>query len=399
MDYRRDVQPILAKHCYECHGPKKQESGLRLDSLAAAKQGGYTGPAVVPGKPGESLLLAAVIGGGEVTQMPADRPPLAADEIDRLRKWVEQGATGDDEPATAADAPKQNTHWAFQPLARSELPAVSRPDWVRNGIDAFILARLDAAGLTPSSEADRATLVRRVSLDLTGLPPAPAQVAEFLADARPDAYERLVDRLLASPHYGERWGRHWLDAARYADSNGYTIDGGRSIWKYRDWVIEALNRDLPFDQFTIEQMAGDMLPAATTEQIIATGFHRNTLRNEEGGTDPEQFRIESVADRVNTTAAVFLGLTIGCARCHDHKYDPVSQVNYYRLRAVFEPHQARLDRMAGEADLQKDGLPHVYDADAKQPTYLYIHGNDNAPDKKHPLSPGVPEVMGGTLDI
>ncbi len=333
LDYRGDVQPILAKHCYECHGPKKQESGLRLDTLAAAKQGGYTGPAVVPGNLAESLLVVAVTGGGDITQMPADRPPLAADEIDRLRRWIEQGAAGSDDPAAIADAPKQTAHWAFQPLARPSLPGVSQPDWVRNGIDAFILARLDAAGLAPSIEADRATLIRRVSLDLTGLPPAPRQVAEFLADARPDAYERLVDRLLASPPYGERWGRHWLDAARYADSNGYTIDGGRSIWKYRDWVIEALNRDLPFDQFTIEQMAGDMLPLATTEQIIATGFHRNTLRNEEGGTDPEQFRIESVADRVNTTAAVFLGLTIGCARCHDHKYDPISQREYYQFFA------------------------------------------------------------------
>ncbi|HJT31324.1 MAG TPA: DUF1553 domain-containing protein [Pirellulales bacterium] len=227
-----------------------------------------------------------------------------------------------------------DVHWAFQPLAKPALPAVSNAGWVRNGIDAFILARLDAVGLPPSPEADRATLIRRVSLDLTGLPPSPAEVAAFVEDAQPDAYERLVDRLLASPHYGERWGRHWLDAARYADSNGYTIDGGRSIWKYRDWVIEALNRDLPFDQFAIEQMAGDMLPDATTEQVIATGFHRNTLRNEEGGTDPEQFRIESVADRVHTTSAVFLGLTLGCARCHDHKYDPISQREYYQFFAL-----------------------------------------------------------------
>lgn len=339
VDYRREIQPILAKHCYECHGPEKQKSGLRLDTVAAAKEGGYNGAAVVPGKSGESLLIAAVTGAGDVTKMPEDRPPLAAEEIDRLKDWIDQGATApaDDTPADEKPAAAKSAagkHWAFQPLGRPAVPAVSRPEWPRNPIDAFILARLDADQLAPSPEADHATLIRRLSLDLTGLLPSPAEVEAFLADSRPDAYERLVERLLDSPRYGEKWARHWLDQARYADSNGYTIDSGRSIWKYRDWVIEALNRDLPFDQFAIEQLAGDMLPGATPEQIIATGFHRNTLRNEEGGTDAEQFRIESVADRVNTTASVFLGLTIGCARCHDHKYDPISQRDYYRFFAL-----------------------------------------------------------------
>jgi hypothetical protein len=236
----------------------------------------------------------------------------------------------------ADDHPNQpnQRHWAFVRPSRPTTPDVRNRAWARNAVDAFILARLDREGIEPSPEADRATLIRRLSLDLLGLPPAVDEVDAFVADARPDAYERLVDRLLASPHYGERWGRHWLDAARYADSNGYTIDGARSIWKYRDWVIEALNADLPFDQFTIWQMAGDMLPGATIDQIIATGFHRNTLRNEEGGTDQEQFRIEAVADRVATTGSVFLGLTIGCARCHDHKYDPISQREYYQLFAL-----------------------------------------------------------------
>jgi hypothetical protein len=215
------------------------------------------------------------------------------------------------------------------------VPEVKLRGWVANPIDAFVLARLEAQGIAPAPETDRVTLIRRLSLDLLGLPPTPAEAEEFAADTRPDALERLVDRLLASPHHAERWARHWLDLARYADSNGYTIDGSRSIWKYRDWVIQALVRDLPFDQFAIEQLAGDMLPGATLEQKIATGFHRNTLRNEEGGTDQEQFRVEAVADRVNTTATVFLGLTAGCARCHDHKYDPISQREYFQLFAVF----------------------------------------------------------------
>ncbi|HET6879151.1 MAG TPA: PSD1 and planctomycete cytochrome C domain-containing protein [Pirellulales bacterium] len=334
VDYRRDVQPILTKHCYECHGPDQQKSGLRLDTVAAAKEGGNSGPAVVPGKSAESLLIAALTGSGDVTQMPEDRPPLAAEEIEKLKLWINQGAAppADDAPAVAKTPASK--HWAFQPLAHAAVPAVSQPAWVRNPIDAFILARLDREKLAPSPEADKATLVRRLSLDLVGLLPSPAEVAAFLPDTAPDAYERLVERLLDSPHYGEKWARHWLDEARYADSNGYTIDSGRSIWKYRDWVIDALNRDLPFDQFAVEQIAGDMLPAATTDQMVATGFHRNTLRNEEGGTDAEQFRIESVADRVNTTATVFLGLTIGCARCHDHKYDPLTQRDYYRFFAL-----------------------------------------------------------------
>jgi hypothetical protein len=234
------------------------------------------------------------------------------------------------EPRTATD------HWSFIPPQRPELPRVGNSAWVRNDLDLFILARLENEGLAPSPEADRNTLIRRLSLDLRGLPPTPQEVDEFLADARPDAYERLVDYLLASPHYGERWGRHWLDLARYADSDGYEKDNGRPYaWRYRQWVIEALNRDLPFDQFTIEQLAGDLLPNPTLDQKIATGFHRNTLTNTEGGVDKEQFRVEAVVDRVNTTAKVFLGLTLGCAQCHNHKYDPFSQQEYFQLFAFF----------------------------------------------------------------
>ncbi|MEX0714065.1 MAG: DUF1549 domain-containing protein, partial [Pirellulales bacterium] len=275
VDYRQDIQPILAENCYRCHGPDEQESGLRLDRRSGVLEGGYSGAAVVPGKSGESLLIAAVTGTGDASKMPPEGEPLSAKEIRLLKAWIDQGAAAPDDEADGAGDRRGSSHWSFQPLAHPAIPAVNNAAWVRNGIDAFVLARLEAEGLAPSPEADRATLARRVSLDLLGLPPPIEEIEEFLADARDDAYERLVERLLASPHYGERWGRHWLDQARYADSNGYTIDGGRSIWKYRDWVIEALNGDLPFDQFTIEQIAGDMLDNASTDQIVATGFHRN----------------------------------------------------------------------------------------------------------------------------
>jgi hypothetical protein len=336
MDYARDIKPILAKHCTTCHGPQKRRSGLRLDSVTAARAGGDSGPALVPGKSGESRLIQAVTGGNDdVAAMPPKGPPLRAEEIALLRAWIDGGAAI---PAseTAAQADRGSSkHWAFQPIRRPVEPAVKNAHWCRNPIDRFILDRLEKEGITPSAEADRITLLRRASLDLTGLPPSNAEVADFLADRRPDAYERVVDRLLASPHYGERWGRHWLDLARYADSNGYNIDSPRSIWKYRDWVLDGFNTDKPFDQFVIEQLAGDLLPGASLEQRIATGFHRNTLINEEGGIDLEQFRVESIVDRANTTGTVFLGLTIGCCQCHDHKFDPISQREYYQLFTFF----------------------------------------------------------------
>ncbi len=329
-DFVRDVEPLLARHCYDCHGPDLQESDLRLDIPALALRGGNRGPALVPGKPEKSLLLQVVEGKHELT-MPPEGERLTAQEIAVLRRWVAAGAKAPERPVPR----RRSDHWAFQPVRRPELPLVRNPSWCRNPIDRFVLARLEAAGMQPSPPANRYTLIRRVYLDLLGLLPSPEEVDRFVSDPRPDAYQRLVDRLLASPHYGERWARHWLDVARYADSNGYTIDGPRQIWKYRDWVIQALNRNMPFDQFIIEQLAGDLLPQPTTDQLVATGFHRNTLINQEGGTDPEQFRVEAVADRVNTTGAVLLGLTLECARCHDHKYDPISQREYYQLFAFF----------------------------------------------------------------
>ena len=333
VDYAAEIKPLLARHCTSCHGTEKQKSGLRLDTVAAAAKGGDNGAAIEAGKSLESLLIQAITGAEGVAAMPPKgQPPLSPDEIALLKKWIDQGAKA---PAdeTVAGKVKGADHWAFRPVIRPGLPPVINQSWVRNPIDAFVLARLEKQSLHPSPDADRVTLIRRLSFDLIGLPPAIEEVEAFLADKRENAYELLVDRLLASPHYGERWARHWLDLARYADSNGFTRDFGRSIWRYRDWVIENVNRDRPFDQFTIEQIAGDMLANATAEQRIATGFHRNTLINEEGGTDPEQFRVESVVDRVNTTGIVFMGLTVGCAQCHEHKYDPISQREYYQLFA------------------------------------------------------------------
>jgi len=335
IDFTRAIKPILTKHCYECHAAQKQRSGLRLDSVAAIRKGGDSGPAIVPGKSGLSKLIKAVTGAEGTKQMPPKEPKLSSAQINLLKRWIDQGASAPLNESTDPVPGVQKKHWAFLGPARPALPAVKGGAWVRNPIDRFILARLEKEGMAPAPEADRATLIRRVSLDLTGLPPTIEEVDQFLADRRPDAYERVVNQLLETQHFGERWGRHWLDLARYADSNGYSIDAPRSIWKYRDWVIAALDRDLPFDQFVLEQLAGDLLPGATQEQKIATGFHRNTPINEEGGIDLEQFRIESVVDRVNTTGAVFLGLTVGCAQCHDHKYDPISQREYYELFAFF----------------------------------------------------------------
>jgi len=279
----------------------------------------------VPGDPDASLLIERIAEADEDMLMPpphSNRARLSDEEVELFRRWIAEGA--EFEP-----------HWAFAPLSDPVIPDVQSDAAISNPIDHFIIAALEQAGIEPSPPADRATLIRRLSLDLTGVLPEPHEVARFEADPRPDAYERLVDELLASPHFGERWGRHWLDQARYADSHGYSVDAQRSMWPYRDWVIRAVGDDIPFDQFTIEQLAGDLLSGANKQQLIASAFHRNTLINQEGGSDPEQFRHESVVDRVNTTGAVWLGLTLGCAQCHTHKYDPISHREYYELFAFF----------------------------------------------------------------
>ncbi|WP_339731243.1 PSD1 and planctomycete cytochrome C domain-containing protein [uncultured Gimesia sp.] len=335
VDFDKQIRPLLKQHCYDCHSQDVEESGLRLDFGANILKGGDRGPAVIPGKSAESPLFLSLSGQGKIPQMPHDQSPLKPAEILLIQQWIDQGGQIPEAERTLQESQIISNHWSFQPIKRPKLPQVKQKAWGRNPIDSFILSRLEQNKLKPAAAAVRSTLIRRLSLDLTGLTPSVEEVQQFLADTRPGAYERLVDRLLASPHYGERWARHWLDVARYADSNGFTIDGPRSIWKYRDWVINAINQNMPFDQFVKEQLAGDLLPNPTTEQLIATGFHRNTLINQEGGTNPEQFRVEAVVDRVNTTGAAFLGLTVGCAQCHKHKYDPLTQRDFYQLYAIF----------------------------------------------------------------
>ncbi len=335
ISFEKQIRPLLKQHCYDCHSQETEESGLRLDYGAAILKGGDRGAVVVPGKSAESLLFLSLSKPEKMPRMPHDLPPLKKGEIKLIQQWIDQGASIPEAETKLKTTQIKSDHWAFTPVKQPKLPAVKHKGWIKNPIDAFILSRLEQNQLKPAVEADRNTLIRRLSLDLTGLPPSVKEVQQFLTDTRPGAYERLVDRLMASPHYGERWGRHWLDAARYADSNGFTIDGPRTIWKYRDWVINAINQNMPFDQFVKEQIAGDLLPQPTTEQLIATGFHRNTLINQEGGTNDEQFRVEAVVDRVNTTGSVFLGLTVGCAQCHKHKYDPITQRDFYQLYAIF----------------------------------------------------------------
>ncbi len=370
-DFNRDVRPILSHHCFKCHGPddKGRKAKLRLDlSDAATAPRKHGRHAIVPGKPGASELIRRVVSDDETEVMPplVTKNPLTAAEKDILKRWIAAGAVY---------AP----HWALVPPRQAPLPGVKQKDWPRNSIDYFTLARMEAAGLHPSPEADRYVLVRRLYLDLIGLPPTPAEADDFVRDARPDAYEKLVDHLLDSPHYGERWARRWLDLARYADTNGYEKDRPRSIWPYRDWVINALNRDMPFSEFTIEQLAGDMLPNATTEQKVATGFHRNTMLNEEGGIDPLEYRYYATIDRVNTTATVWLGLTLGCAECHTHKFDPIPHREYYQFMAFLnnadEPQMpvptpelaARRAKAEAEIAAREADLPNRFPADPAHP--------------------------------
>jgi Protein of unknown function (DUF1553)/Protein of unknown function (DUF1549)/Planctomycete cytochrome C len=320
------VRPILARHCFKCHGPddKARKAKLRLDVRDQAVKPAASGAIpIVPDKPDESELVQRIFAEDANERMPppAAKVPLSDADKRVLKKWIADGA-------------EYKTHWAFIPPRPCPPPRVRHAEWPQNAIDTFILARLETAGMRPSERADPETLIRRLSLDLVGLPPTPEEVGAFLQDRSPAAYEKLVDRLLASPHYGERWARRWLDLARYADTNGYEKDRTRSIWPYRDWVITALNTDMPFDRFTVEQLAGDLLPDAMANQKIATGFHRNTMFNEEGGIDPQEFRFYAMTDRVATTATVWLGLTLGCAQCHTHKFDPIPHRDYYQFMAL-----------------------------------------------------------------
>jgi hypothetical protein len=335
VDFSRDIRPILNQNCVHCHGGVRQKNGVsfifREEALGVGKSGRRT---IVPGKPEASELIARVTSADPETRMPYHAPPLPPQQIALLRQWIKEGA-------------KWQDYWAFVPPRTQPLPKVKRAGWARQTTDLFILARLEKEGLAPSPEAEKSALLRRVSFDLTGLPPTPEEEAAYLADSSADAYEKQVDRLLASPRYGERWASMWLDLARYADTKGYEKDKGRpGVWPYRDWVIDAFNRNLPYDKFVITQLAGDLLPDATFEDRIATSFHRQTPNNEEGGTDDEEFRMVAVMDRVATTWSVLNGVTINCVQCHSHPYDPIRHAEYYKSLAFFNTQK--------DADLDDD---------------------------------------------
>ena len=339
VSFAQDIQPILVANCYKCHGSALQMGRLRLDAKRTALAGGQSGKVIQPGNAASSILYQRITGLSKQERMPMGPTALAPEQIGLIRDWIDQGADWPDGIGTQIAELKP--HWAFIPPVRPAVPSISSPGWARNSIDHFVFARLAKDSLSPSQEADKVTLLRRLSLDLIGLPPTIEEIDAFLADTSSHAYEKQVDRLLGSLHYGERWARLWLDAARYADSNGYEKDAPRSVWFYRDWVIRAFNQDLPYNQFIIDQIAGDLLPHPTQDQMVATGFLRNSMLNEEGGVDPEQFRMEALFDRMDAIGKGILGLTIQCAQCHNHKFDPLKQEEYYRMMAFLnETHEA-----------------------------------------------------------
>jgi hypothetical protein len=373
VSYGKDIAPIFKAHCASCHSGETAARNLDLSSGKALLKG----RTVVAGNPAASVLLQRIKGLGGKKQMPLGFPALSAEDTAKVERWISEGAKLDDAVAV---------HWAYVAPAAPKVPALSSA-WVRNPIDAFVLERLKKEGLRPSPPASKEVLLRRVTLDLVGLPPTPAEMDAFLADKSPQAYEKVVDRLLASPHYGEKQARGWLDLARYADSHGYEKDLRRSAWKYRDWVIAAFNRNMPYDRFSVEQLAGDLLPNATVDDKVATGFHRNTMFNEEGGVDQEEAHFSVILDRVDTTATVWLGSTLACARCHDHKYDPFSQKDYYRMAAFFSNTTVypRGPKDIGEEKWFEAEIPVPSDEQAKQKAQLQTqiaHAEDalKAPD-------------------
>ncbi len=424
VDFRRDVLPVLSQNCFTCHGPdsKTRKADLRLDLKEGALR--TKDPVIVPGKSGESELFLRVSSTDpdELMPPPKSGKKLAPAQVEALKKWIDQGA-------------QWKGHWAFEPISRPSPPPVRDAAWVKNPIDRFVLAGLESKGLAPSPEADGATLLRRLSLDLAGVPPGPEEVDAFLA-AGATAYDTLVDRLLASPLYGERMAMDWLDGARFADTNGYQNDFARTMWPWRDWVIAAYNRNQPFDQFLTEQLAGDLLPNASLAQKIATGFNRNNRTVTEAGSIEEEWRIENAVDRVETTATVFLGLTMGCARCHDHKFDPVSQQEFYQFLGFFNSvneqgvytetrgnvpplvqlptekdkkrqkeletalaaaqkrgDKKEIDKLAKEKEAFSTAITSVMvmqDTPKPRPTYVLKRGRYDMPEKSHPVEPGVP---------
>ncbi|WP_406695250.1 PSD1 and planctomycete cytochrome C domain-containing protein [Singulisphaera sp. Ch08] len=384
VDYAREVKPLFTKRCVACHGVLKAKAGLRLDTAARIKQGGDGGPTVVPGMSSESLLIE-VVTGADGLRMPPEGEPLSTQEIATLKAWIDQGA---ESPEGEAEPEDPGRHWAFQRPTRSEIPTVEGVSPKSSPIDAFLAAQQKERGVMPGPLADKETLIRRASLDLTGLAPTPTELRTYLEDSSADAYEKVVDRLLASPRYGERWGRHWMDVWRYSDWDGYNKEVRESqphIWRWRDWIVESLNKDKGYDRMVVEMIAADEAAPDDPEALRATGY---LVRNW------YKFNRNVWLDNiVEHTSKAFLGITINCARCHDHKYDPIAHEDYYKFRAFFEPHEIRTDRIAGQPDPLKDGLVRVYDKDPKTPTFLFERGDEKRPVKEKPLDPGLPRVL------
>jgi hypothetical protein len=387
VNYERDVKPILAEHCFACHGALRQASGLRLDAVQLIRKGGDRGPSVSPGASKESTLIAAVRGTGDISRMPPedDGTPLREEEIAILENWIQQGAESPDEPIP----PDPRSHWAWQIPVRPKVPKVRDSEWQHHPIDAFLAATYERSAVVPVPPASREVLLRRVYFDLVGLPPTRDELHDFLNDSSDGGYDRVVDQLLLTPQYGERWARHWMDVWRYTDWSGLENKMRHSqkhIWRWRDWIVESLNHDKGYDRMILEMLAGDELEPGNADTARATGFlARNWyLYNRNVWLD----------DMIEHTAKGFLGVTLNCAKCHEHKYDPISHEDYYSFRAFFEPHSVRLDQVGREKDLEKDGLPRVYDADPQAVTYRFIRGEETRPDKDHPHQPAIPEVLG-----
>ena len=385
--YSGKIRLLLAERCFSCHGGLKQEAGLRLDTVSLMLEGGESGGVVTKGDPDASLILERVSDPDPATRMPpeGEGEPLSAEQLAMLRDWIKAGC-----PAPADEKPEADpkSHWAFQPRVRPEVPAVKNTSWVRNPIDAFLAEAHEKASVVPQPEPPRAVLIRRVYLDLIGLPPQPEELASLEADASPDWYEKLVEKLLADPRHGERWGRHWMDIWRYSDWWGLGDQlrySQKHMWHYRDWIIESVNADLPYDEMVRQMLAADEFYPDDPAKLRATGFlARNWFLFN---------RTPWMDETVEHVGKGLLGLTMNCSKCHDHKYDPVSQEDFYKMRAFFEPISVRLDVVPGEADLEKNGIPRVYDGLLDTPTYLFVRGEDTKPDKTKPIEPGVPSVI------
>ena len=392
VKYQGAIKPLFAEKCSACHGALKQEAGLRLDAGVLIRKGSEDGPVIVPGKAERSLLIRKVTAADPAERMPPEGAgaPLNAQQVALLSAWINGGAVVPEDEEIPTDP---RDHWAYQVPQRPPVPDVIDPQW-SHPIDAFIADKHRQHGLTAVGQADRYTLLRRAYLDLIGLPPTRGQLQTYIEDESPDAWHKVVDALLESPHYGERWGRHWMDVWRYSDWDGYKDElrgSQRHIWRWRDWIIASLNADKGYDRMIVEMLAGDEIAPNDAAVLPATGFLARNYHKSN--------RDIWLDATVEHTAKAFLGLTLNCARCHDHKYDPIPQTDYYRFRAIFEAHQVRTDRIPGQPDIMQDGLPRAFDADLNAQTYLFRQGNDKRPDKDHPLTPAVPAVLGGDFDI